>query len=88
MIVLKVAEVVAAVLVWVLALAFLWAGIYEIARGRKPPGILGARLILRGGRMDHWSPSRWRHNGFQVILMAAGLSSVGLWIIVRLVILT
>ena len=88
MIVLKVAEVVVAVFVSVLALAFLWAGIYEMARARRPPGILGARLILRGGRTDHWSSSRWRHNGFQVVLMAGGLSLVGLWIIVRLVILT
>ena len=88
MIVLKVAEVVVAVLVWLLALAFLWAGIYEIARARRPPGILGSRLILRGGRMDHSSSSRWRHHGFQVVLMAGGLSLVGLWTIVRLVILT
>ena len=63
--------------------AIFWiAGAYEIARGQRPPGILGRSLIFReqpSGRFDSWSTSKWRRNGCQVLGMAFGLLLVGLW---------
>ena len=61
-------------------LAFLWAGVWEIAVGRRPPGFLGWALINRNTvRQSNWSPTRWRRNGFQVFGMALGLLVLALW---------
>lgn len=82
----KVVEVVAAIIALALGLAFLWAGVFELTRGQRPPGILGAQLVLRGGTSRDWSTGRWRHNGFQVIPIGIGFCLVALWIVVKLVI--
>ena len=58
------------------------AAAYEIARGQRPPGILGRSLIFREqppGRFDSWSTSKWRRNGCHVLGMAFGLLLIGLW---------
>lgn len=68
------------------SVGFLYAGIYEISPGRRPPGLLGAELILRGGHTSSWSASKWRRNGLQVLVMAIGLGVLGLWVMVKFVV--
>jgi len=62
------------------ALAFLWAGTYEMGVGRRPPGFMGRGLLAQRKPVGAgWSPDRWRRNGFQVIVMGIGLLVLALW---------
>jgi hypothetical protein len=65
--------------------AFLFAGMHEIAVGRRPPGALGWNLI-RSSRSSQatWSPTRWRRNELQVIVMGFGLFVLAVWAAVAL----
>ncbi len=60
--------------------AFLYAGIYELTVGRRPPGVLGWNLLRSSGSTQAtWSQTRWRRNGMQVIVMGFGLLVLALW---------
>jgi hypothetical protein len=66
-------------------IAFLFAGIYELAAGNRPPGVLGWDLIRsRGSTQAMWSATRWRRNGVQVVVMGFGLLVLALWAAVGL----
>lgn len=76
----------AAVVLWLLSFAFVYAGAYEVSLGRRPPGFLGAELLLRGGHTSSWTSNKWRRNGFQVVVMAIGLGVLGLWVMAKFVV--
>lgn len=64
----------------IVARAFFYAGVYEIALGHRPPGALGWSLIRTSGSSQAtWSSTRWRRNGMQVVVMAFGLLVLALW---------
>jgi hypothetical protein len=58
----------------------LCAGIYELTVGYCPPGVLGWKLLRSSGsRRATWSPTRWRRNGMQIIVLGFGLLMLALW---------
>jgi hypothetical protein len=67
--------------------AFLLAsGIYEVAKRRRPPGVLGRSLVNPAATaqfVEGWTDVDWRHNGARLtgigtVLFAAGI--VLLWL--------
>ena len=65
-------------------LPFAWAGLYEIARGKRVPGFAGRSFFPRNGirRSDNWSAQKWRANGFQIAVMALGFLILAAWLAV------
>jgi hypothetical protein len=59
-------------------------GVFETARGRRPPGYLLGRGVLPRGRLqraDSWTAEEWRHAGPKVAVVGAVVAFLGLLII-------
>jgi hypothetical protein len=61
----------------------IWAGGYQLLKGRKVPGRLGNTHLLDSdaGRVSEgWSETRWRRNGFQVVGVGLALVFASGWL--------
>jgi hypothetical protein len=66
------------------AVTFVWAGIYEMVRGKPAEGVIGRGFFPRNGarRSDSWEPRKWRTNGYQVTVMGGGFLVLTMWLAV------
>jgi len=76
----SIAITIGGVIALVAALAFLFAAVYEVVLGRRPPGFLGWELLTGKSLVTaSWSESRWRRNGFHISPIGCGLLILAVW---------
>jgi hypothetical protein len=66
------------------AVTFVWAGLYEVVRGKPAAGVMGRVLFPRNSarRSDSWDPRQWRTNGYQLTVMGFGFVILTMWLAV------